>query len=192
MRTTHLTTRDFVRQPWKNGGGSTTQLAVERDGAEWLWRVSVADVERSGPFSDFAGYERTIMLLEGDGMDLSIDGRPAALDTPFVPLAFDGAAKTTCTLRGGPVRDLNVMVDRRRARASVEALDSNRFPGLRLDAPWVLAYALRGATRVVAGDADVALARGELLRLEDAEGSNLALVGLERDARVALIVIQRK
>jgi len=92
MRFRHLTAADFVRQPWKNGGGSTTQLALEGDDDRWLWRLSAADVERSGPFSDFAGYERTIMLLEGDGMDLEIDGRVAPLRTPFEPFVFDGAA----------------------------------------------------------------------------------------------------
>lgn len=192
MRFRHLNSGDFVRQPWKNGGGSTTQLALEGDGDRWLWRLSAADVEQSGPFSDFAGYERTIMLLEGDGMDLEVDGRVTALRVPFEPFVFDGAAKTSCTLLGGPVRDLNLMVDRKRARSSVQAVHPDHFRGARLDAPWALVYALQGWTRVAMDGVDVSLAPRELLRLDDARGAELSLLGLERGARVALILIRSR
>jgi environmental stress-induced protein Ves len=190
MRFRHLTAADFVRQPWKNGGGSTTQLALEGDDDRWLWRLSAADVERSGPFSDFAGYERTIMLLEGDGMDLEIDGRVAPLRTLFEPFVFDGAAKTTCTLVSGPVRDLNLMVDRKRARGSVQVVHPDHFRGARIDAPWALVHALRGWTRIAMPGVEVSLAPGELLRLDDPRGAELSLLGLERGARVALILIR--
>lgn len=192
MKSKHLTAADFVRQPWKNGGGSTTQLAVEGDGDRWVWRLSAADVEQSGPFSDFIGYERTIMLLGGDGMDLEVDGRVATLRTPFEPFVFDGAAKTRCRLRGGPVRDLNLMVDRCRAHGSVQVVDPHHFREARFDGQWMLVYALRGWTRVCADGADVSLAPGELVRLDGAQGAALALFGLERNARVALILIRAR
>ena len=192
MKLRHLTATDFVRQPWKNGGGSTTRLAVEGEGERWLWRLSAADVEQSGPFSDFSGYERTIMLLDGGGMDLEIDGRVMTLGTPFEPFVFDGGAKTHCTLRAGPVRDLNLMVDRRRASASVQVVAPDHFRGARLDAPWALVYALRGWTRVAMDGVDVSLAPGELLRLDDARSAELGLLGLERGARAALILIRSR
>ena len=190
MKFRHLNAADFVRQPWKNGGGSTTQLAVEGDGDRWLWRLSAADVAQSGPFSDFAGYERTLMLLDGDGMDLEIDGRVTTLRTPFEPFVFDGAAKTNCTLLGGPVRDLNLMVDRKRAQSSVQAVHPDHFRGARLHSQWALVYALRGWTRVAMDGIDVSLAPRELLRLDDPRGAELSLLGLERGARVALILIR--
>ena len=192
MKYKHLTAADFVRQPWKNGGGSTTQLAVEGDGARFLWRLSAADVEQSGPFSDFSGYERTIMLLEGDGMDLDIDGRKVAMRTPFEPVVFDGAAKTQCTLRGGRVRDLNLMVDRARAQGTLQAVQPDHFRGAKLDAPCVLVHASQGWTRVAMDGVDVSLAPGELLRLDDGRGAELALLGLERGARVAVILIRNR
>jgi environmental stress-induced protein Ves len=190
MKAAHLTARDFTRQPWKNGGGSTTQLAVEGDGERWLWRVSVADVEGSGPFSDFAGYERTIMLVEGEGMALDIDGKSITLDLPFEPFVFDGGARTTCTLTGGRVRDLNLMVDRARARGTIDVIDPNIVPGVRIEAAWALVYALRGGTRITMDGLDVPLAPGELLRLDEAAGAELGLVSLDHTALVALIRIQ--
>lgn len=190
MNLKHLTAADFVRQPWKNGGGSTTQLAVEGDGDRWLWRLSAADVGESGPFSDFTGYERTIMLLEGHGMDLDVDGRVKALHTLFEPFVFDGAARTHCRLRNGPVRDLNLMVDRERARGSVQVVDPDRFRGMPLDAPHALVQALRGWSRVTVDGHDVQLAAGEVLRIDDPQGAELAIVGLERHALAAIILIR--
>ncbi len=68
-----LTPADFHPMPWKNGAGRTTEIAVYPPGASldaFLWRVSIADVERDGPFSRFPGIDRTIVLLEGGGMRL--------------------------------------------------------------------------------------------------------------------------
>jgi uncharacterized protein len=190
MNSAHLDASDFTRQPWKNGAGVTTQLALHEEGERWIWRLSLAEVDRSGPFSDFAGYERTIMLVEGAGMDLEVDGRAIdVLRLPYRPFVFDGGAAAQCTLVSGPVKDLNLMVDRERAHASFDVIDTNRFRGTKLDARWTLAYALRGWTRVVAQDLECTLAPGELLRMDEARGADLDLVGLDRSALVALIRI---
>ena len=104
--------------PWKNGGGSTTEIAVDPDGAGWdefNWRVAIADIRESGPFSSFPGIDRSIALLEapyGTSMALLIDGKR----TPMRPREFiDFAGEATTegvvdgALRGGVVRDFNVM-----------------------------------------------------------------------------------
>ena len=59
--------------PWKNGGGTTREIAAFPPGAgldDFGWRLSVAEVERDGPFSVFSGVDRTIVLLDGAGMRL--------------------------------------------------------------------------------------------------------------------------
>lgn len=155
MNVTRLTPRDFTSQPWKNGGGRTTELAREGPAEGYLWRVSVAEVERAGPFSAFPGYERTIVLLAGDGMDLTVDGRTVRLDRPLEPFVFDGAAPASCVLRGGPSRDLNVIVDRRRARARVAVVER----AVAMTAPTTLLYA----------------PGGDLLRVDGGEGETLAV-----------------
>ena len=90
------------------------------------------------------------------------------------------------------MRDLNLMVDRKRARSSVQTVHPDHFRGARIDAPWALVYALQGWTRVAMDGVDVSLAPGELLRLDDARGAELSLLGLERGARVALILIRSR
>jgi uncharacterized protein len=106
-------------QPWRNGGGRTRELLAAPDPADWRIRVSVADVEADGPFSVFAGVERWFAVLEGDGVELLVDGRPTRLRAGDSPLRFSGAATTSCRLLGGPTRDLNLMLRRTPGRMLV-------------------------------------------------------------------------
>src|SRR5450830_1793080 len=59
--------------PWKNGGGSTTEIAVEPPGAtlhSFEWRLSLASIAHDGPFSHFPGVDRSLALLDGPGLML--------------------------------------------------------------------------------------------------------------------------
>ena len=103
---------------WKNGGGETTEIAISPAGAgldDFDWRVSTARVASDGPFSGFPGIERTLAVLEGAGLHLSIDGRaPILLTSGTEPFAFAGDAHVEAALVGGEFIDLNVMTRRRR------------------------------------------------------------------------------
>jgi environmental stress-induced protein Ves len=88
-----------------------------------LWRVSLATVDRDGPFSDFTGYKRIIMMLDGAGMTLDFGPHgKAVMDRRFKPVVFDGAWPTLATLFAGPTRDLNVVTAHTDARSEVEVL----------------------------------------------------------------------
>ena len=121
-----LRAADYRVMPWKNGGGTTTEIAVSPDGAgldDFDWRVSMARVEGGGPFSGFAGVDRTLAVLEGEGIVLDIAGRPPAQVTwASAPLAFPADVPTTAALISGPITDLNVMTRRGRATHTVERL----------------------------------------------------------------------
>jgi uncharacterized protein len=194
MRVNHRTAADFRVQPWRNGGGRTTELAVEPgDGNKFVWRLSIAEVERSGPFSDFAGYHRTIMLLEGDGMALAFDGHePQCIVEPHRPFVFDGGWKTDCRLLGGPVRDLNLMVDHSRARGAMQVRAVDGPIELLAAARRELILGLQGAVEMDAEGKTYRLRPGELLRLDDAQGITLALRPLEPGSCVAHIAIDLK
>lgn len=98
--------------PWRNGGGVTRELAAGPGGAQWAWRMSVADVDASGPFSVFDGIDRWFAVLEGDGVRLDIAGEQHRLTATDAPLYFDGGASCVCELLGGGTRDFNLMVRR--------------------------------------------------------------------------------
>jgi len=103
---------DIPATPWRNGGGVTRELAMWPDAGDWAWRMSVADVDKSGPFSKFDGIERWFAVLEGAGVQLDVAGVPHRVTTGDAPLFFDGAAATGCELIGGKTRDFNLMVRR--------------------------------------------------------------------------------
>lgn len=185
MRLQHLTARDFVRQPWRNAGGSTTELAVHHQGEAFLWRASIADVAASGPFSDFAGYERSIMLLEGDGMELTFDQAPPRLiDTPLKPFVFDGGWKTSCRLLGGPVRDFNLMVDRSRAKGMLSLVPASN---LEIRHAWTLVHCLQGKAMIEGK----MVAAGEMVRVDDGEGSVLRISPSSPEPLLATVRIAR-
>jgi len=104
----------FAAVPWKNGGGITHEaIRVPAHGDSFLWRVSVAHIDSSGPFSDFAGYSRNMVLLRGQGLRLKFDnGEHRALQRIGDSAAFDGAIGTYCDLLDGPCVDLNFMVSK--------------------------------------------------------------------------------
>ncbi|MGY0487122.1 HutD/Ves family protein [Streptomyces sp. WG-D5] len=107
-----LPAADRAAVAWKNGGGVTREIAGAPRGAgtaDFRWRVSLADVAADGPFSAFPGVDRTLTMVAGQGMELTVDGRPTAVDFPYVPRDFPGDVPTDCRLLGGPVVNFNVM-----------------------------------------------------------------------------------
>lgn len=126
----------FTATPWKNGGGMTHEvIRVPAGDGVFRWRVSVAQIDVSGPFSDFAGYRRIMVLLRGRGVRLNFDSAAPTALTEVGDLAeFDGALKTDCCLVDGPCTDLNLMIAKSAAdvSASVERLRKPRvLPALR-------------------------------------------------------------
>lgn len=118
--------------PWRNGGGLTREVAVAPSTAgtdDFDWRISLAEVRRSGPFSTFTDVDRVIVLLDGSAMDLVVDGCPYGL-TRYQPFPFDGASVTSARLPDGPTRDLNVMTRRGRVSAAVEVVTAGPGPEL--------------------------------------------------------------
>lgn len=102
----------FAPQPWKNGGGITREaMRVPPIGDPFHWRVSVAHIEASGPFSEFAAHRRKMALLRGAGIELRFDdGGKKTLRRVGELVEFDGALRVDCELLNGPCVDLNLMV----------------------------------------------------------------------------------
>ncbi len=115
----------FTATPWKNGGGITHEaIRVPASGDPFRWRVSVAHIDASGPFSNFAEYNRKMVLLQGAGIELRFaDGANKTLRQVGELVEFDGALSTYCELLKGPCVDLNLMV----AKADKAAVRVERF-----------------------------------------------------------------
>jgi uncharacterized protein len=99
---TYISAGEYTEQPWKNGGGITHEIA-----ADVFWRVSIATIDRDGPFSEYRGYDRTIVAIDGDPVQLRVGDEEIALE-PFQPLEFPGEEEAYARVHGS-ARDLNVM-----------------------------------------------------------------------------------
>ena len=122
----HLAPADYKRTAWKNGGGTTTELAISPENANlsnFLWRVSIAEVDADGSFSLFPGCSRTIMLIEGSGMTLDAgEYGSIALVEPLQAKSFSGDWPVVGRLISGPVRDFNLIVRRDAMQGSMNAV----------------------------------------------------------------------
>jgi environmental stress-induced protein Ves len=104
----------YKATPWKNGGGITHEaMRMPPSGDPFRWRVSIAHIDASGPFSDFAEYNRKMVLLQGAGIELRFaDGAHKALRKVGDLAEFDGALSAHCELLQGPCVDLNLIISK--------------------------------------------------------------------------------
>lgn len=120
---TLLRASDYKRMPWKNGGGETVEIAIFPPAAsvnDFDWRISMATVASDGPFSIFPGIDRTLSILQGNGMALAVAANdPLLLTMESAPLPFPADVSVNATLPGGPIVDLNVMTRRSAFRHAV-------------------------------------------------------------------------
>jgi environmental stress-induced protein Ves len=176
--------------PWKNGGGVTREIVVVPRGAgldDFDWRASIATIDAVGPFSAFPGVERTIVLLDGAGVDLVAPAFRHRLDTPLAPFRFDGATPLQATLLGGASTDFNVMTRRARCRANVRIVCEASM----------LASSRAGVAHVTAGrwwfggDAygEAACEAGQGFAWDDDEGPRTATPDAAGSSRAALILV---
>jgi environmental stress-induced protein Ves len=172
--------------PWKNGGGLTREVLVEHDPADpgqSLWRISIATVAQAGPFSRFPGIDRSIAVLDGEGMRLHVDGQAVTLRPDSAPFAFSGDLDVQSEMIGGETTDLNAMtrrgmfthtMTRLRCDGLVVAEGTGETNVLVFTAPATVAGA-----PVDRLDAMVGLARGERIRVQAAQPCVVLVVGIE-------------
>jgi environmental stress-induced protein Ves len=106
-----LRRHDYQTRPWKNGGGRTHEVfRTPATGEPFRWRLSLAEVGGSGPFSDFSGYQRFLTLLDGAFTLRFADGECVKLGQVGDLVRFDGARGVHCEIAGRASSDLNLIV----------------------------------------------------------------------------------
>jgi environmental stress-induced protein Ves len=119
---------ELKAQRWRNGGGVTRKVAQGRlpaagagagpaarvqdtaptEDTAWDWRVSIAELTKAGPFSNFPGMDRVLTVIEGDLLLLQVDGAEHPLEK-YRPFRFSGDADSAGALPTGDIRNLNVI-----------------------------------------------------------------------------------
>jgi environmental stress-induced protein Ves len=139
----------LTSEPWANGGGVTRTIARAAEDDEGVqWRVSLATLSGAAKFSQFPGFDRTLVLLDDGAVDLhSQDGQVIACASQ--PVRFSGDLHVWVTLAAKPLTVLNVMTRRNACRAAVSVHTNslrvtpaaNQFL-LSVDGQWTLSSSL--------------------------------------------------
>lgn len=164
------TSKDYKTMPWKNGGGSTTELAIFPEGASldhFIWRLSTATVAQDGPFSHFAQIDRSLAILSGAGMTL----KPAKdahhgvlLNQQSLPYRFTGEEPIYAELQAGTVVDLNLMTRRDACQHFMQRLEGGDHEIREEQANQVLLFCERGSATLMK---HTPLEAGDLVLLEE-------------------------
>lgn len=171
--------------PWANGLGISADVFLwPPDTADWTWRLSLAVVPGDVPFSVMPGIDRHIVVAQGVGMALTVDGGAEhRMDRSSPPFSFDGESATTCRLLDGPVADLNLMVRRDSAVGSIRTIRLRAGLEVAPAGDDVALIVLEGI--VVGFDAQLNVFDAVLFD----SSSTLANIATDSDATVAMISI---
>jgi len=170
----HLPAAGFRRSPWKNGGGETAEIAAFPEGAgfdAFLWRISMAKVATSGPFSVFPGIDRTLSVLTGEAITLAFEGRASVpLNRASAPYSFAADLAVSGTVSGAGITDLNVMSRRGAARHHVSRMRLEGVQGVTPLGTTLMVLALEAAISIRSGAERLALAAGDAALIDHVDG----------------------
>ncbi len=180
--------------PWPNGLGTSREILLEERASlhgepTFLWRLATTRIESDCPFSDLPGQDRTIVLLRGNGFELTHDPRKTQTATaPFAALVFGGDWRTRCRLLDGQVEVLNLLSSRAHARCSLtpmRLLSETDVQHLPADARAL--YLLEGSLSGETTDgATLTVEEGDTLQFDDGAGVKLR----SRKAPVHLLILE--
>lgn len=143
-------------EPWANGLGKTAVILREPDDTNWRIRISIAQVDSEGPFSELPDTRRFLVPLDAP-MELGFSDERRLRAERFDVLRFDGASAPLGTLPEGPTRDFNLMLrDDARGELLARTLVDSMVLLPEPDARW-LVYLNRGVATIDSGDARLAL-----------------------------------
>ena len=117
---TLLEPSQYRRAPWKNGGGTTLDIAGENG----VWRFTRTPIAEPGPFSDYAGFDRLQMLMAGRGLVLETPNGEIDVRRPFKPVRFAGELPIVSRLEAGPVEVINLIGARNAVQIDLDTLDA--------------------------------------------------------------------
>jgi len=136
---------DFITMPWRNGLGSTIEVLKHESDDSFQWRLSMADVTEDGAFSDFSGYDRCLILINGAGLTLTDDkSQKWTLARQLDAAHFKGEDLINARLHDGPIRDFNLMTRRHNCSAKVFTSQQHTNQSIGLDGDLFLLFNIQG------------------------------------------------
>lgn len=190
--------KSLVSTPWKNGGGSTKQIAISPYDAtleklNFQWRLSLAEIQGASDFSTFPGFQRLIALVRGKELILESEGASESL-LPGESHAFSGSAKVRAKLPSGPVTDLGLIFDPRKVKAEFHTIAlKKRTRSFALTSATGLFFVAEGELQasVYPGETEFILMPGDTVRLNPIEQERVLLLDPGK-GRATLIGVELK
>ncbi|MDO5745422.1 MAG: HutD family protein [Micrococcaceae bacterium] len=124
---------DSAKRKWAHGDvreiaagrmGSDAGL-LPAEGGTWDWRLSVASIEGAGEFTPYDGFDRTLTLISGELLELTIDGQVQVVES-LRPLRFSGASTVSAALPRGEVLALNLITRSGAVRGNVRIVELSK------------------------------------------------------------------
>jgi environmental stress-induced protein Ves len=172
---------EHVAMPWANGRGTSYEIASDRGSDDqWSWRLAMAPVNEDGPFSRIDCVNRSLVVVEGAGMVLSVD-RKKLQCAPLQVVQFRGEAVTDAILLDGPITDINLMIRRNDADGELRIVHQ---PGALASASIIVA--VNGPARVQCDETLTMLERHDAML--ECDANSLVLVG----GSVCVVSVQRR
>ena len=185
-----LSPETFKTIPWKNGLGHTTELAISDGGTldNFNWRLSIASVVNDGDFSNFVGYQRNLVLIEGEG--LILDHRNGDVDnlTKLLDIAhFDGGYKTNGKLVNGGIKDFNIMTKQQSFTAQVDTYTNSTNVALTANNNvLIFAYSLSGDLTLEQDKKTTQVAKGALAKYEQQAVNNESNISISGENMILI------
>jgi len=156
----------YTKMLWKNGAGYTLEIARSLGDLDFDWRISMADVTTSGPFSTFPNKQRIISVLDGKGMVLHVDDLPAKTLNQGDIFAFHGESQVQSELVGGAIRDLNLIYDPAKFHARFQRVDGTEAQTFLSSADLIFIFNSGSDTEVAIEDKTLVLTVNDTLKIE--------------------------
>lgn len=178
---TIISPAQFKTLPWKNGKGETIELAINKNANldDFEWRISMASVVEDGVFSDFSGYMRNLILIEGNGLNLQHDHNHIDKLSKLLDVAtFDGSCTTVGNLHDGAITDFNIITAKAKYQTKVSTYLQKTIQQIKLT-DLCFVYSLSADITFSSDNNAIneVLAQGHLLQISQHQASLLIVEG---------------
>lgn len=172
-----LTQQHYKKMPWKNGQGFTLELARSHGDRldDFDWRVSIADVKEDGAFSYFHNKQRILGILEGNGLNLSIDQHEKISLNQKEFVAFYGGSDVYAELIDGVIKDFNLIYNPQNCAARLQWMDGAKDSTLYTAAKKILIFNMGKQLDIQVNESSNALHLYETLDISSQSGELLCL-----------------